>query len=1635
MRREDIERALGMIDDDIIEEYVSRPIAVTAKRPIRLRIALVAALTAIILILPISIFVMSRNDFGTGGIGEEAPFSETESTGSEDEINPPKNVSAFTVLNVSASKPLADGVVENGTSFTIEVDSEDVTLEDVEKNIVISPAVDYTIEEIGEQKYLFTPCVSLTDNTLYKISTVSNGAIVDSWAFQTPDVLSVTGTYPVNGANSMSINTAVEISLSYTTVTNLDEYVSFEPHIDGSWTQMGKTWRFIPNEPLKADTKYTVTVAPGITAEDQTITEEYSFTFGTFESEAVDKVVLDAELFSEDKINTYRPLDRISMIFTGSKDTELVKKAASKAEIYRFSDADSFIKALSDDSVEKVSFGSYNVECTAGAEYSYKKLTYLMRLDTSLPVGYYKAEICTESGVVIGEWFIQVSELSVYAAESSYELLLWTADESDVKGNVKVSFNGEEFYTDENGILKLDLKDMLPFEDEYIYVYEPKSGLPVLIRADSLETAYPQGCIYTDKSTYRPDDTVNIWGYVPLMCVPETSEGKCEVVIGNSIRIPVTLDENGTFEISYKLSDFEAKSDNVVLSLDGQRIDECSINVANYVNDYYTYDFILPTNCVTPGETFEFDVKVTHISGVPAVNKYVCVKDTHNVNDLYGTTDENGMAHFVISIPSYYDYYTYDSAIISFWIIVFSGDAYENSNVLQIGTQLYIICADRDVSARYTENTVEYTVREVRVPEDGFAENREDLYGDAVDCELTVSVSEVTRTRYIKEYRFDEYTMENVPVYDYKKDVTLLKSFEVQSVDGKYVFDELLEKAPNTQDECHYFSITVTAISDNGISPYAEAVYMYDYSWGGATQINGIFCGFIDSSYSSFNQTRAYRSYKYMLSGDGALYSAVAVGDSIDMTFSECNGEPIEGGVLMAILMQNGIKETVILDPSNPESIVLTKDMIPGVTVEAVYYKDGVFHRVFGFEVYFNADTCDIESQISYDKDEYAPGDEMTVTVTLTDKSGNAAENVSVNLSIVDSSSGNLQDLDMGYNVGWCNYESYTFSSFRDYSILAAESGGWGGGQGGTRSNFAEVPLFSSAVTDENGTARFTFTLPDSVTEYTVTLLGATHDLRTVAERSSFKVGLDFFIQHTPSLEIKTTDDTVITAVAVGEASLPARLTFTVKEAGLTVEKDCITGQAVSADFGKLSAGEYTVRIEAVAEGYRDAIEYPLTVVETAVQIPVDKEIDVYSEEYIIPESNPITFKIHADAYERYMRYFDFLVSNNVRIDARVLENEAKRLRYELRRTPYVDVSYSYSWVYDDTNFMKVSESYEGDPVLTALLIYFASDYSAEYIENHKAFLNSKLLSDFTSAGDAAEKLLVASALGRPVLNDLRYMAGNVSEDDSYTRLILSLGLIFSGDYESAREMYLTSSEDSGDAGFAALRAVAATFVDRENAGDMIDELMAKSPGMMYLRFAPLSYIKNRCDLSAEPLSITLSYGDSKESVTISGLEEKTVALVMDEISAVYFEPHTGGVELFSHYVAGREYLENAEENIKTKLEGDIVVNGRVYLVVDLSAYDEYTGELSVVIPDALAFTSNQNLPDFYYVKERIITNRITVTKTVTKSAAVQNGDEYTSQLRIPLTVKHTGDFVLEETVFTANDGSVGCSAKIIHAE
>ena len=111
--------------------------------------------------------------------------------------------------------------------------------------------------------------------------------------------------------------------------------------------------------------------------------------------------------------------------------------------------------------------------------------------------------------------------------------------------------------------------------------------------------------------------------------------------------------------------------------------------VADYVNDYYSYERIDPTNCVRIGDVLPVEVKVTHISGVPAINKSVCLT-TGGLEPSFATTDEYGIARFdaVIEKSFRHGYY----AVERIRLAVSSAEAHDGNADYKCTENLFLIC-------------------------------------------------------------------------------------------------------------------------------------------------------------------------------------------------------------------------------------------------------------------------------------------------------------------------------------------------------------------------------------------------------------------------------------------------------------------------------------------------------------------------------------------------------------------------------------------------------------------------------------------------------------------------------------------------------------------------------------------------------------------------------------------------------------------------------------------------------------------------------------------------------------------------------------------------------------------------------
>ena len=1634
-RREKIEDALSMLDDGIIEEFCNRK-PQTKRVSYRLRGIMIAAAALVMLTVAMSIGVFLGKEEPTvppiatedTDMGETDTPTATEGTRAPDTEAPTSSVTPepkgeVQIVSVKA-KRMNGSFIKNDTSF--EITTLNGSLESLKSHIAVTPAINYTVTESGENTYELTPDEPIPDNTLFKLASVKDKVIIGSWAFQTEEVLSISGTYPANGNEYCSVSTVYELYFSYADVSDVPSHVTFEPHVDGSWEHVGKTWRFTPSAPLEEETVYKVLVSAGITCDGMEITEDSVFTFGTKTGESVDSVELEPRHTTVDMISTYRPGEAVTVSFSSQMGIKVIKEAVSSVSLKRFANADSFLRELDGYYEKPEELGTVEFELTESeVESSYGHYIYNVDIKDVDTPGYYVATLLTDKGSVLLEWAFQINPVSAYVLLTSQEMLIWTAIDGEI-APVDVDFRGERYTTDESGVLKLDLRDVTLEGGEFIRLGEDPQ---LLIGVDSLDVTYRAGYIYTDLSAYRPSDTMNVWGFVPTEYLPDGASLDAELVIGDGIeRIPLELDGAGSFCASYVFKDFDVGTIDVRLELDGHVLAKKTVRIAKYEEQNYKYELTVPENCIERGEDFVFEVKVTHLSGIAAAGKRVHVSVLGN--EIYTTADDGGIARFSIGEDLYKKKIKspYPGPFTEFNIFVFDPASRNKTEVLARSSQCYIITAPEQITHYTTGGKSYFNVGAIILPEDGNVTDLKELDGGPVDRTLTVEIYERVEERYIDGYRYNKYTKENEPVYRYRYDKFLVDTFTCQTVNGEAVVDLSAYDVKDETEDLTY-SYTATArydLADVKISS-EEHKFLGTYPNYETTDTNETVRPYFqtDSALNGDGLPHARIFYGYRLALTGS--SPHLPGNNVESVLECYDGSPCDEGRIMRIVFTNEILDATVLDAGDDLSFTYSEELLGGAVLTGAYFKDGVFHRLLQSDIVPSYDDMELDVTLETDKSSYAPGDTVELKARVTYKNGESAAGVSVNLSVMNTAVGNLPSLGnyrSFYGIGGIlqptYFKRYVYSTYRDYDLEFQT--GLGGGAGGEsfRDEFFKSPYFGTAVTDENGEICVSFKLDDSITEYTVTAHAVNNRLYSGVTRDTFTTEKELFIETFETYDVKTTDDLVILANVLGDKSDVA-VTFGIVETGQRLDVNGVIGETLEANFGKLPVGEYTVEITASAGSLTDAVRYKVAVIENAQSYKKTEKEYLDGEYTFTPSASPTHLLMYTETYERYARYLDFISSTGRRYPSRkdvaIAFAESNELRSRMSYGGYSTEQNSQRYVVGGYLFAPLPDA-EGDRVLTALALFMSEDIMVRNRELVGRHLEENAPCSLT---EAAELTLLAASVGKPVLADLIYLSQSVQDND-YIEILLALGYIMCGDYEGARELYYRAGEDSGDEGYRALKAFAATYVDRDAAGEMLDSLAADEPSEYLLCFALLAYMNNGIGCTGEEASVTVTHSGGEEIFSFGELERAETSLVCDKGESVTVSSDFDGIVIARD---GRVSLNDSPDvtesltaTLSESTKDENGFNARE-LTIDLSQADDEFGVLTVILPDALMTDGVPSLPDGYYVMSSNV-NVIEIRKYMCASLYV--GD-YNPKVTIKLLERHSGDFSFERLVLVTDKG------------
>lgn len=1491
-----------------------------------------------------------------------------------------KTVTIATITDIKPTKS-SNEVLAKDSEFLIYAEGEDLSVESIQKVLYIEPALEYSIEKTSNSnEYKLTFSQNIPDNTIVKLQYVKDQITQDSWAYQTSDDLSVSGTYPTNRSTYVSKDSVIEIEFSYSNTENVEANVEITPAVNGTWEHLGKVWRFTPQGEL-AEGKYYVKVKKGITAEQKTLKNEYTFEF------TVDQTI-DQEYtyytLSLDGINTYKPDEAVRIYCQAYNPTQ--KLNISKIEIGKFENKDKFIEYVQNGDYQS----AINIE-----KYEFEQTEKYLQLTNGLQTGYYVAIIYGKNETEMFNCPVQINELAAYAIETERDVLVWVANGDNLAQDVQVEYNGKVQRTNNQGIA--EFKDIADDSEtiKYLGIGNTSNKLVVGIYNYDIDN-YPSGYLYTDRPLYKNTDTINIWGFVPRELFYDKVQDEFYIELNSEGKQKVKVEEDGNLNYSIELKNHIDDEYAIIrLYYKDNIIATRSVTIENYEAQNYTYDISYKKNYTLAGTKFEFDVKVNHITGLAVPNKTVRAK--YDGKTYRATTGEDGIAHFSIDIPTEASISSYPS---SKQITIFNGDVEEYTgkesyiNIYVLTSDVYMKREENDEKiykislyklATDINTTVDYSLS--------------NLYNGSYDTQVTVKLQETTYTRYVAGYTYNEYTKENEPQYLYRGSSSTQNIKTVNTQNGVVETNANEFEMKQDSEEKYYIYTLIYEYKDQsgrtvemrqGVSTdnarVTERIGYYYEEWNSS-----------DLIWNASNKIKveAYYTYRYLLNCDEE--KEFSIGDTINFTLSESTTSGTkeienEGKILRVVLKEDITEKEIIQD--NNLSYTFDESDFPGCKITSAYFYNGKFYRMPIYYFDFNEEDRKVDIEITADKEKYAPGDEVTLTVKTTNN-GKPVKSF-VNISVANEAVFQLtEDITNILEQIYSNkdYPVYTYSTFRDNVDYLG--GGYGGGGGDTRSNFGDTAFFQTVYTDSKGTATVTFKLPDNVTTYRVTAHSANEDLYLGVNTIDIVSTLDFFIQFTEPRNVKTTDDLVLNATSIAEESYDVEYEFTIKELNQTLTTTATTNSVATVNFGKLPYGTYTVVITGKHGDMTDAVEYQFNIIESAQEVKTKTTVDITDGVTIDPSKNPIVLEIYNKNMNQYLQYIDFIERTvTTRLDTQIAYNEVQKIKDKYYNTETANTSISIS-AYKSGTYLRNLTNGDEDIVLSALVSYYTDGYYE---------IDSGI---FTNMDNLFESYLLAAANNEPVLLDLLHLKEE-ENITNYNKLLVTLSLEFLGDFQNARELYnnITLTPEEAEE-YKSIVAIIETFISKESAVIKINELIESKPADEYLRFGILSFFENNSAQIEAESEVTITTANSSETVKLNGMQVKTLTINNSELSTIKFKTNSKDLMVSYYYQTLLDNIEadNISKDMKVSINGELKKGNTVTLVVELPSALE--GQVRIALPNSLRLAENYiyKSGQKYYMQSNQI------------DYAVFFKQKDCTRMEIPLLVTYEGDYKFENIV------------------
>jgi len=1490
-------------------------------------------------------------------------------------------------VSLTPSKVDAAGV-DTGSDFVLKasVEIEEAALRD---GLRVEPPVALEIEKTGDREFHLVPQQPLQEETLYRFNLTlpqaGEGALSRSWAFQTMTPLRVVQTLPRHAAGGVPLNTGIELTFSHEGVENLDPFFEMTPPTAGRFEIHKRVAVFVP-ESLQPNTLYTVTVRKGLAVanSDLTLADDFSFQFETGVTGRTGQTPLPSPIGFWRKVNESSSTEPPALSLT-SGATEI------SFAVYRYSGMEPFAAALRQlieiPSWAYNARAAYLADTTGlplamtfdakPESLSTHGQEFFVLFPAPLPSGFYLVEATSEGGK--GQGWLQVTDIATHATVSAGKTLVWVNDvaaQGPLAGATLSLTDGSYVATtDGQGVAFFDTppsllqtsageygyKEVETVQDMVVTDSGGRQALVPLGRSSSLEMSggfYAYGSaqerdlywnyVYIDRPLYLPKDTVHFWGVLKKReGAPTQQEVTVELSGGrngygdqyygfNNRALPLasatlTTSPLGTFSGELSFEGAAPGYYDLEVKVGDEWITSQYLEVRAYTKPAYKIDVIPSRKTIFAGETVEFAIDVSFFEGSPvpnAVLAYSVPGGSPVANTVPGgstpplsevTTDARG--HAVISYtaaptPSYYTNYEYRT------LEVRPKAAEEGEITGSAGVRVLPSALTIEAKGKYKDGTarVEGVVRNVDLsrldPERPMYYYGEQDWGPpAPGREVTIDISEEAYERIERGQSYDFIQKIVVPLYGYRSTETQLGRFTVVT-DGNGAFSYSFPA-----DESKSYHVAVASLDDRGraanaqfaVSSYVGSVYAEPNASPQIRLADGSYCGYYYGKEGGYD-----------------------VGEQVDMAMQYGNNAAPSGGANRYLFLQtqNGIRDYQVQD-SPSLSFPFPERYIPNVTVFGVRFTGRTYKAALrGCSVKADPEPRRLTIEVTPDRERYEPGDEATLRVSARDSEGNPVR-AEVNLSAVDeaifrlqgpySNSANRRDIlaDLYKSVGHGLITSYSSHQYPGGEM----PGGQGGGDGGPRTDFQDIALFQSVMTDDQGQASVTFKLPDNLTSWRIVAQGVTEDLRAGGTLRLLPVGLPLFVDVAMNSEYLTSDKPQIRLRAFGqELAEGTEVAFEVTCPTLGIDDPIrVSGtafQPVDVALPDLVEGEHELLIKATAGDLSDSMTRKFRVVGSRLLRAETQFYELTPGLAIAGSADGRTRVVFSD--HNRGRYYPLLLQLSWTYGDRVDQMLARNLSQELLKQ-YFDEENAYPAAFEPASYqtppggIALFPYADADLALSARLAALAPD---RFARNSLAAYFTRIVDD---RNETRERVITAlyglAALGEPVLPQL----GAVAAEPNLTwreRLYLGLASLAAGDEDTARRAYRSLLEDFGERRLPYLRLrvgadqddiLEATSLAAILGGGLGDEMAPRLfeytrtsyTTDILIQLEQISYLASALPrLPAEPVRFAYRLDGKRQEAELERGGSLAMTLTAKQLRDLQPEPLAGNVGVASFYLA-----------------------------------------------------------------------------------------------------------------------------------